>query len=203
MDEKKIFKQLDKIMDHFCDHTGERCYLVSLISHIGATLAGVKPAELLGIPINDGRVARSQWEKCKACLLQYTELHIQEINKQADGKQAFFYHCSSLNNVLSENSNLRFLRGRGYPEKYSIENYVSFLVERLNGDDFPHEIGIFLGYPLKDVLGFVGCSSLKLVRRRGWNFYGGEEISNKRYESFLQARMRVKELITQRSLAME
>ncbi|WP_363319187.1 DUF3793 family protein [Desulfosporosinus sp.] len=34
----------------------------------------------------------------------------------------------------------------GYPEQYSVEGYVYFLVTRLNRKEFPHEIGLFLGY---------------------------------------------------------
>lgn len=200
MDEKEICKQLNKIMGRFCNHTADDCYLVYLVGVIGATLAGVKPAELLNIPIGGARVNQADWEEFRGCLLQYKKLKLREINKQNGRKQVFFYHQISLDNVLSEEANLKFLRGRGYPERYSIEDYVAFLVERLRGDDFPHEIGIFLGYPLKDVLGFVGCSSLRLVRRKGWNFFGDEEISNKRYESFLQARLCVKKLIEKREL---
>lgn len=200
MEEKEICKHLNKIMGCVCNHTGDDCYLVHLIDLIGATIAGVKPAALLNIPIGGGRVKQSHWETYRACLLRHDKLKLREVNKQNGRKQVFFYHRVALGNALSERANLNFLRDRGYPERYSQEDYIACLVERLHGDDFPHEIGIFLGYPLKDVLGFVGYSSLQLARRRGWNFYGDEEISNRRYESFLQARTWVRKLVKERSL---
>ncbi len=194
MKEKETFKQLNKMMEWFCNSDSDNCYLLHLINLTGATLAGVKPAELLNIPMSRGAIKQEQWEECKGCFLQYGKIKIREIKKQNGRKQVLVYHHLSLAKVLSEEANLKFLRERGYPGQYSIESYVDLLVKRLQGNNFPHEIGIFLGYPLKDVLGFIGCSSLKLIRRRGWNFYGDEEISNRRYESFLQARTWVKEI---------
>jgi len=63
---------------------------------------------------------------------------------------------------------------------YSVEGYVDFLVSRLNRKDFLHEIGLFLGYPFKDVLGYIGHPSLKLVEINGWKIYGNDKLSNKR-----------------------
>ncbi|MBT9172722.1 MAG: hypothetical protein DDT21_01108 [Syntrophomonadaceae bacterium] len=76
---------------------------------------------------------QADWEEFRGCLLRYKKLKLREINKQNGRKQVFFYHQLSLDNVLSEEANLKFLRGRGYPERYSIEDYVAFLLERLFG----------------------------------------------------------------------
>lgn len=49
----------------------------------------------------------------------------------------------------------------GYPVE-SVSDAMDYLVDRLaNADEFPHEIGLFLGYPTADVLGFIqhkGCN---------------------------------------------
>ena len=117
------------------------------------------------------------------------------MKKQNGRVQVLFYHSTSLENALCNKTNLRFLRGLGYPEQFSVESYVDFLVTRLNRKDFPHEIGLFLGYPFKDVLGYIGHPSLKLVKINGWKIYRNEKLSDKRYESFLKARTKVRELI--------
>ena len=190
--EKDLFRQLKRMMQSA--RIGENHYFMCLIDLIGATIAGIKPAELLNIPTANGRIRQWCWEECKLCLLRYSRLRIREINKPNGRKQVFIYHYLSLSDVLSDEANLGFLKEAGYPQQHSVETYVDLLVKRLNGKNFPHEIGIFLGYPLKDVLGFIGDPSLKLKRRRGWNFFGNPDISNKRYESFLEARSRVREL---------
>ena len=37
----------------------------------------------------------------------------------------------------------------------SLDTLILDLQKRLNDYDFPHEIGLFLGYPMTDVLGFI------------------------------------------------
>lgn len=56
------------------------------------------------------------------------------------------------------------------------------LVRRLNrGEDFPHEIGLFLGYPAEDVSGFIrhGARCAKCVGT--WKVYGDEESARKKF----------------------
>ena len=47
------------------------------------------------------------------------------------------------------------LRRDGYPEGADVGRLLDLLSTRLRmGKEFPHEIGLFLGYPPEDVLGF-------------------------------------------------
>lgn len=57
-------------------------------------------------------------------------------------------------------------------------------------EEIPHEIGLALGYPVKDVLGFIGLMSLRHSGMCGWRIYGDPAPSlmvRKRYE---QARVK-------------
>lgn len=59
------------------------------------------------------------------------------------------------------------------------------LMKRLGeGDEFPHEIGLFLGYPVEDVKGFIEnkASCAKCVGC--WKVYGDEEKAQKRFEQY-------------------
>jgi hypothetical protein len=52
-------------------------------------------------------------------------------------------------------------------------------------EEIPHEIGLALGYPVKDVLGFIGLMSLRHSGMCGWRIYGDPVPSlmvRKRYE---------------------
>lgn len=195
LEDKEISEQLKGMVDWLHKKPCYDGYLMRLLDLIGATMVGVKPAELLNIPINEGGTKNLALEELRAYLLQDKDIKLREIKKQNGRVQVLFYHCNALDNALCNNTNLKFLRGLGYPEQYSLEGYVDFLVARLNRKDFPHEIGLFLGYPFKDVLGYIGHPSLKLVKINGWKIYGDDKLSNKRYESFLQARTKVRELI--------
>ena len=62
--------------------------------------------------------------------------------------------CHYYQKVLFDSDNRNFLNKRGYYYK-TVSQAIALLKEKLIENDFPHEIGIFLGYPLSDVLGFI------------------------------------------------
>ena len=45
----------------------------------------------------------------------------------------------------------------------SLDTLILDLQKRLNDYDFPHEIGLFLGYPLTDVKGFINGADYKYI----------------------------------------
>lgn len=62
---------------------------------------------------------------------------------------------------------------------------LSCLIGRLrNNADFPHEVGLFLGYPPEDVRGFIEnrASGFKLIGC--WKVYGDVDAARKKFESF-------------------
>ncbi len=64
----------------------------------------------------------------------------------------------------------------------SCERRIAQLIERLSEDsEFPHEIGLFLGYPPEDVSGFIenracGCKCVGC-----WKVYGDREKAEKTF----------------------
>ena len=74
------------------------------------------------------------------------------------------------------------LRSRGYdPEKP--EQCIRRLRLRLGAEgEFPHEIGLFLGYPPEDVAGFIGHGTCKCVGC--WKVYGDEESAKKTFRQY-------------------
>ncbi len=66
----------------------------------------------------------------------------------------------------------------------------AFLVEIANRwqttGEIPHEVGLALGYPVKDVLGFMGQNDLACTGQCGWRVYGNPAPSlaaNQRFQS--------------------
>jgi hypothetical protein len=197
---EEINKQLDGMVEWLKQRPHPNDFILHLIGLLGATLAGVKPAEILTLAIYTDKTRKLVWEESYSCLSQHKELKLKDIRYIRDNKQILFYHLSALEMTLERPIHLRFLKGLGYPENYSLEGYLDHLRERLTGKNFPHEIGIFLGYPLKDVMGFIGHPSLKLNKTRSWRVYGNANISDLRYQSFKQARTEVVRIISSKFL---
>ena len=71
--------------------------------------------------------------------------------------KALIYVCrsSELERELKRTQVVQFLSNYGYVDM-ELESALEHLKERTNGClEFPHEIGVFLGYPLEDVVGFI------------------------------------------------
>lgn len=48
-------------------------------------------------------------------------------------------------------------------------------------EDFPHEIGLFLGYPLEDVAGFMELGPCSCKCTGCWKVYGNVEAAKKKF----------------------
>ena len=54
----------------------------------------------------------------------------------------------------------------------------------MSGADFPHEIGLFWGYPPEDVLGFIKNQARGYKYVGCWKVYGDEEKAKKTFERY-------------------
>ena len=97
--------------------------------------------------------------------------------KKSDGRFLFFvYDKTLLEKVCSIQPNADYLASKGYPVKKGFNAILSELLHRLAGDEsFPHEVGLFLGYPLEDVIGFESKSAEGFKYSGIWKVYGDKE----------------------------
>lgn len=155
-----------------------------LIENLAPLILGKKPAVLLNVRFENPE----EWEAFKLLFSQQKPLQIREIRRLNRRRQVIFYQRELLDSVLQQAPILNFLKTLNYPEPYSLDSYLSFLQEKIVTLKFPDEIGVFLGYPLKDVLGFMGLLPLPYIKTQGWRIYGDEKLSHKVYENSKQAR---------------
>lgn len=66
----------------------------------------------------------------------------------------YVYRKRKLREILKNREAREILLQYGYDE-YEIEATLMVLKEHLQQSEFPHEIGVFLGYPLADVKAFI------------------------------------------------
>ena len=143
----------------------------------------------------------SKLNDIKSFFSNCSKLTYNVINISDGGIRIIFINKISLSNVLNNKKCLNFLKFIGYPSEYNIDNYINILINKLNSKDFPHEIGIFLGYPLKDVVGFMGYGNYKFCKTRYWRVYGDESISDKICNTFINDRSKMKSLLENKSLS--
>jgi len=113
----------------------------------------------------------------------------------------FIYSEKKLGSFLSLHENEHYLEKSGY--KNAHKNAVdldamllelSLRLKSASCNGFPHEIGIFLGYPLEDVIGFEENHGENFKYSGYWKVYGDLENSKRIFKSYDQCGKKCKEL---------
>ena len=126
----------------------------SLIEHCSPTLASLKVGSLFSFL---APVSHHLHEEIRAVneTLRPKGLRLCLVKALKDRALCYLYRVSQLTAMLMDEANSAFLRSCGYGAMDEREA-LSCLTRRLAAcDGFPHEIGLFLGYPLGDVIGFI------------------------------------------------
>lgn len=96
----------------------------------------------------------------------------------------YLFRPAQLKRDLSNIDAIRMLLTAGY-QSTKPEHCLAELMRKLNGDGgFPHEIGLFLGYPPEDVRGFIENGSKNFKSVGCWKVYGNEREAKKRFAQY-------------------
>ena len=135
----------------------------SVIEHCSPTLASIKTGNLFTYKYES---EEELWESVEGFNECVREKGVSLTVLRRSEKKALIYVCrlSSLERDLKN----------GYESTdpaYALERLRSRLAQR---EDFPHEIGLFLGYPLGDVIGFVKNAGQNCKCVGCWKVYCNE-----------------------------
>ena len=90
----------------------------------------------------------------------------------------FVYDKSLLEKVCSKKKNQEYLKTKDYEVEKGFNSILSELLFRLaHENSFPHETGLFLGYPLEDVIGFETQNAKNCVFSGFWKVYGDKQAA--------------------------
>lgn len=110
------------------------------------------------------------------------------------GARIVIYDRGRVNRVLKMARNTPLFVRAGYSEFSAAEDFFAEIGRRWEETgEIPHEIGVALGYPVKDVVGFLGLTPLRYIGNYGWKVFGTEEPSIRlrdRYERAKQAALK-------------
>ncbi len=96
----------------------------------------------------------------------------------------YLYRPSMLKKDMESEAAHGILKERGYCAK-SCEGCVVHLIRRIEkGGEFPHEIGLFLGYPPEDVDGFIKNKACGFKCVGCWKVYGDKDRAEKTFSRF-------------------
>lgn len=134
-------------------------------------LRDIKPAVLIRIKSE----CIPMWKNSKKTLCEITELKMIEIHNKEDSVLFLIYDSNKMNKVLKAKESASILSKYGYILDSSTEDMLSYLKSRFISDEFPHEIGLFLGYPPDDVKAFIDNEGKNSICCRYWKVYNNVE----------------------------
>ena len=96
----------------------------------------------------------------------------------------YVFRPEALCSDLADGSACALLKGQGYCTG-SCQSCVAHLARRVRSqEEFPHEIGLFLGYPPEDVRGFMENNACGQKCTGCWKVYGDEEAAKRRFDQY-------------------
>lgn len=170
-------------------------YLLSMIAYGAApTIREEKPSSLMTFT-KAGRNLYELWklyghQVCQRLALQYTALRDTQ-----DSVRVLFYRESLLEQCLNKDDCRNFLHSIGYDSSITLDECISKLKDRFEYI-CPHEIGIFLGIPVEDVVGFINHKGENSLLCRYWKVYHNPDKAAVLFRNFDKARQEIRESIT-------
>ena len=152
-----------------------------LIRHCSPTLAGIKTGNLFSLNAADMDI--TEIREVNRVLVK-KGLRLIPLKKNLRSTLIYLYRPERLREDLNDPEADGILRGKGYPCGEP-ELCLMALIRHLSADEtFPHEIGLFLGYPPSDVKGFMNspCDGVQCVGC--WKVYGNRQEAERLFESY-------------------
>lgn len=130
---------------------------------------------ILGIKISNLLIVDSSYKNAVKCIFHNTELYCRTLYVNKGQIVFLIYYPLPLQNYLRQDSVWRLMQQLGY----STENLQQIFIELTHRyaffmktkRKFPHELGLILGYPFQDVVGFINHRGKNYLYSGYWKVY--------------------------------
>lgn len=171
-------------------------YLRHLIAyHAAPTVRGLKPASLIcpGAATRDLEGALSE---CGQDLEETLGVRAAPLRNRSGALLLLVYCPRLLGDALAVREVRELLLEAGYEAPADrVEALIAHLGRKCADASFPHEIGVFLGYPVGDVRRFMREGGRGCRNAGCWKAYGDVSVACTRSDGFRRAKLLAAEMI--------
>ncbi|MBR1470440.1 MAG: DUF3793 family protein [Lachnospiraceae bacterium] len=166
-----------------------------IIEHCAPTLAGIKTANLFSVRLEEGTDIIKEVRRLNE-MLRAKGLRVLPLKKTDRYALIYIYRPDHLKKDLNDPRARHILKNKGYQYDHEEpEQCIVQLVRHLGNDEaFPHEIGLFLGYPPADVEGFIRDPNRGVKCCGCWKAYSEPEKAEKVFRKYTKCTQRYREL---------
>lgn len=154
-----------------------------IIRFCSPTLAGIKPGNLFTATYDDSEQLQKELDVL-ANRLSAKGVKILSLRQKQGRALLYFYRPCLLKECLRHLGARLLLQQRGYPPDQP-QRCLKKLWQHLQTEsDFPHEIGLFLGYPPEDVQGFIEQKACNSKCTGYWKVYGDQKKAEQIFDRY-------------------
>lgn len=153
-----------------------------LVRYCAPTLAGIKVGNLVSYTFENIDDLKKDIES-KNRLLNLKGLFFVILKVSNKKALVYVYRKTQLEIVLKNLEHQKFLSENGY-DNFELEKCLEILKSHLLNKSFPHEIGVFLGYPLDDIKAFIENKGMNFKLVGCWKSYTNEEKAAKIFAKY-------------------
>ena len=158
----------------------------TLAWHCAPALAGIKPADLISWEPteHDGMELLGHY----SAMLTQRGIRLRVLGRRGCRILLLIFRPARLDRWLTQPQVADMLSQVGYPVGAEIDTMLAHLRRRLLESGFPHEIGLFLGYPPADVAGFLKNDGKDCKLCGFWKVYGDVDGATRQFVAFRRCR---------------
>ncbi|WP_291583836.1 DUF3793 family protein [Clostridium sp. UBA6640] len=172
-------------------------YMFNVIAYnIAPTIKGLKAATTVTLCNHDKNMCNN-WKGYKHELLNRLKIKAFELKETNNAVVVLFYNEELLNNRLEDKRVTNFLVQFGYEPNMSITEKLEVLKKRYDISICPHEMGIFLGFPLNDVQTFIESPHKECLLCGYWKVYYDRDSALQTFKYFDEAKLEIVNSICQ------
>lgn len=147
-----------------------------LVKYCSPTLAGLKTAGLFNYIYQSERELFLSIEKLNSMFYD-KGISIEALKYKNNVALIYVYRRKMLEKDFQKDGVINFFKQYGYnTNDFNYIYAINVLKDKLQkNSSFPHEIGLFLGYPLYDVIGFIENKGKKSKLTGIWKVYHNED----------------------------
>ena len=153
-----------------------------IVRHCSPTLAGLKTGSLFSCPSASPDEMRRVLRDLNIRLAP-KGIRVLPVKNDGERMLIYIYRPGRLARDLGDGDAAQILCEKGYPCGCP-GKCIMKLIERLRGNEFPHEIGLFLSYPPEDVKGFIENRAANYKLSGLWKVYGDEKKAKELFAKY-------------------
>lgn len=184
------------------DEFNDREFLINtIIYNVAPTLANEKASSLINFHNKHKRNLYKLWKMYKNTVTKELNLKFYELKITDEYVVVLFYNEDKLYEIFKDVKTMKFLYRFGYREKMTLKEKMSLLKRRYEVV-CPHEMGVFLGYSLDDVIDFIEYPNKKCLLCGYWKVYNNPRQAEKIFKKYDDIKTKVIQLIINKNNSM-